>query len=58
MMEDIQIDSSMEMEDLEGSAFSNDSSQAKYTKKGGSNSLYPDPTAEALLKFYASMGLA
>lgn len=33
MMEDIQIDSSMEMQDLEGSAFS-DSSKAKYNKKG------------------------
>ena len=43
MMEDIKIDST-EMSDLEGSAFSD--SSAKYTKKGGSNSMFPDPVAD------------
>ena len=56
MMEDIKIDST-EMSDLEGSSAFSDSS-AKYTKKGGSNSVYPDPVADQLLGLYNSLGLA
>jgi len=56
MMEDIKIDST-EMSDLEGSSAFSDSS-AKYTKKGGSNSVYPDPVADQLLSLYNSLGLA
>lgn len=54
-MEDINIDST-EMSDLEGSAFSD--ANAMYTKKGASNSVYPDPVADQLLGIYNSLGLA
>ena len=56
MMEDIKIDST-EMSDLEGSSAFSDAN-AKYTKKGGSNSVYPDPVADQLLNIYSSIGLA
>ena len=54
MMEDIQINSSTDASDIEGSAFTMDS---KY-KKGGQLSVYPDPVADQLMQTYSSLGLA